>query len=146
MSQAVFRWQHRISYAECTVGNHVYYARYLDMLERARGAFLRHVGLSFRQLQEQAAIFPVIEVRLRYRAPARYDDVIGVEVEVTRAEGIRLNFRYRVIDSAGGLLIEGETHHVCTSLEDRPCLLPRELLDVLQPWVILDGSPPATGK
>ena len=44
MAEIVFKHQHRIIYAECTVGNHVYYARYLDMLEEARGEFFRQAG------------------------------------------------------------------------------------------------------
>ena len=36
-----FRHPHRVSYAECTVGNHVYHSRYLDWLEAARGEFIR---------------------------------------------------------------------------------------------------------
>ena len=39
-----FCHQHRVSYAECTVGNHVYHARYLDFLEAARGEWLRSLG------------------------------------------------------------------------------------------------------
>jgi acyl-CoA thioesterase FadM len=31
----VFVHRHRVHYAECTLGNHIYYARYLDLLEDA---------------------------------------------------------------------------------------------------------------
>ena len=34
----VFLHRHRVTYAECTVGNHVYYSRYLDLLESARAS------------------------------------------------------------------------------------------------------------
>ncbi|MGN6552400.1 MAG: hypothetical protein ACTHLW_01530 [Verrucomicrobiota bacterium] len=39
MSELSFRHDHRVAYAECTVGNHIYYGRYLDVLESARGEF-----------------------------------------------------------------------------------------------------------
>ena len=39
-----FRHPHRVTYAECTVGNHIYHSRYLDLLEAARGEFLRSLG------------------------------------------------------------------------------------------------------
>src|SRR5581483_1046504 len=77
---AVFRHAHRVTYAECTLGNHVYYSRYLDLLEAARGEFFRQLGATFQQWQEQDAIFPVVECRLRYKSPARYDDVLSIEV------------------------------------------------------------------
>ena len=55
-----FRHSHRVSYAECTVGNHVYHSRYLDWLEAARGEFIRALGATVLQWQERDAIFPVI--------------------------------------------------------------------------------------
>ena len=42
-----FRHPHRVSYAECTVGNHVYHSRYLDWLEAARGEFIRSLARRF---------------------------------------------------------------------------------------------------
>ena len=80
MSNAVFHHPHRVTYAECTVGDHIYHARYLDLLEAARGEFLRHLGLTVRQLQEADTIFPVIGAQVDYKAPARYDDLLRIEV------------------------------------------------------------------
>ena len=65
---APFCHPHRVSYADCTVGNHVYYSRYLDFLEAARGEFIRSLGSTVLQWQERDVIFPVIEARLRYKS------------------------------------------------------------------------------
>jgi acyl-CoA thioester hydrolase len=123
----VFEAAHRVTYADCTVGNHVYYARYLDILESARGQFFRHLGRGFLEWQQEGTIFPVIECRLRYKAPARYDDLLRIEVKVAQAAGVRLGFEYRVLREDGTLLVEGETLHVCTGLNERPKRLPEEL-------------------
>ena len=45
VSANVFRYIRRVTYAECTLGNHIYHARYLDLLEAARGEFFRQLGL-----------------------------------------------------------------------------------------------------
>jgi len=42
---APFRHIYRVVYADCTLGNHIYYSRYLDILEAARGEFFRHLGV-----------------------------------------------------------------------------------------------------
>jgi acyl-CoA thioester hydrolase len=76
-------------------------------------------------------IFPVLEVQLKYRSPARYDEVLTIEVGVLEARGVRLNVGYRVVGSEGQVRAEGYTHHVCTNLEDKPRRLPPELLDRL---------------
>jgi len=126
-----FRHHHRVTYAECTIGDHVYHSRYLDLLEAARGEFLRSLGQTVLALQEQDFIFPVIEARVHYRFPARYDDLLAIEVWMTRVERVRLNFGHRVLNQAGKLILEAETFHACTSREEKPKRLPEELAEKL---------------
>lgn len=137
---SVFRHTHRVTYADCTVGNHVYYARYLDLLEAARGEFARSLGTSFAQWQERDVILPVIECRLRYKAMARYDDLLTIEVWLTTAERVRLNFAYRILNQDGRLLLEGETQHVCTGTNEKPRRLPDELVGALQPFLAVESE------
>ena len=132
---APFRHHHRVTYSECTVGNHIYHSRYLDLLEAARGEFLRSIGFPLLRLQEAGVIFPVIEAHLRYLRPARYDDELAIEVELTRLDGVRLGVRHRVLDGGGRLLVEAETLHVCTGLNDKPKRLPADLVAALRPWL-----------
>jgi acyl-CoA thioester hydrolase len=132
MPAAVFRHNHRVTYAECTLGNHVYYGRYLDFLEAARGELFRQLGATFQQLQEQDTIFPVVECRLRYKAPARYDDVLAIEVWPAEVKGPRLNFGYRILKQDDVLVLEAETLHVCTGLNEKPKRVPEELAEKLE--------------
>jgi acyl-CoA thioester hydrolase len=129
---AVFRHSHRVTYAECTLGNHIYYGRYLDLLEAARGEFFRTLGTTFLEWQQQGIIFPVIECRLRYRAPARYDDLLTLEVWINLLERVRLTFAYRVSNQAAQLILEGETAHVCMGLDDKMKRIPKELHKLLE--------------
>lgn len=130
-----FCYQHRVSYAECTVGNHIYHARYLDLLEAARGEFLRALGTTVLSLQDADFIFPVIEARLRYKFPARYDDLLAIEVRPTLVERVRLNFGHRILNQDGKLILEAETFHCCTSRDDKPKRLPEELVERLKPFL-----------
>ena len=130
-----FCHHHRVSYAECTVGDHIYHSRYLDLLEAARGEFLRALGTTVLSLQEADFIFPVIEARLRYKAPARYDDLLAIEVWMTRVERVRLNFGHRILNQAGKLILEAETFHCCTSREEKPRRLPEVLVARLEPYL-----------
>lgn len=131
----VFAYEHRVTYRDITVGNHIYYARYLDLLEAARGEFSRALGFPVIRLQEQDMIFPVVECRVRYKAPARYDDVLMIEVWVTTIERVRLGFGYRVVEKQSQrLILEGDTLHVCTGVNEKPKRLPDELLAALRPF------------
>lgn len=131
----VFRHPHRVTYAECTVGNHVYHSRYLDLLEAARGEFMRQAGHSVLSLQNAGYIFPVIEARLRYHRPARYDDLLTVEVQLFELDALRLGVVHRVVRQDGVLVLEAETRHVCTSLDEKPRRMPKDLLGALRAWV-----------
>ncbi len=142
MATDVFRHPHRVSYAECTMGNHVYYARYLDLLEEARGELFRHLGAPFLQWHNDDTIFPVIESLVRYKAAARYDDVLAVEVWLTEVAGVRLNFAYRITDQCGRLIAEAQTKHVCTSIGEKPKRLPATLSQALQPYL----APPVAAR
>jgi len=135
MSALIFQHQHRVSYAECTVGNHIYYGRYLDLLETARGEFFRSLGAPFLRWQQEDTVFPVIECRLRYKAPARYDDVLTVEVWLTSLEKVRVNFAYRINNQAQTEIVRASTFHVCTGLDEKPKRLPPELVRLLQPYL-----------
>jgi acyl-CoA thioester hydrolase len=135
MLSQIFRYSHRVTYSFCTMGDHVYYSRYLDMLEAARGEFFRAIGGTFAQWQQRGVIFPVVECRLAYKAPARYDDVLLIDLWVTRAERARLNLACRITKEDGTLILEGETLHVCTDLKDKPQRLPEDLRTRLQPYL-----------
>jgi acyl-CoA thioester hydrolase len=134
----IFIHHHRVTYAECTVGNHIYHARYLDLLEAARGEFLRSLGRTVLELQAGDYIFPVIEARLRYKSPARYDDLLAIEVRPTLVERVRLNFSHRVLNQDGKLILEAETFHACTSREEKPKRLPSELVQQLLSCLKID--------
>ena len=129
----MFRHTHRVTYAECTVGNHVYHSRYLDLLEAARGEFIRLLGPTVLHWQEKDVLFPVIEARLRFKSPARYDDLLAIEVWPTLIERVRLNFGHRVTNQHGKLVLEAETFHACTGIDERPKRMPEELIEKIKP-------------
>jgi acyl-CoA thioester hydrolase len=127
VSAPIFRHQYRVIYADCTLGNHIYYARYLDLLEAARGEWFRQLGVPLLKLQEQDTLFPVVECHLRYKSPARYDDVLTIELWTTLVQGARLNFGFRILKEEKMLVLEGETFHVCTGVNEKPKRVPEEL-------------------
>lgn len=133
MSNECFVHPYRVTYRDCTLGNHVYYANYLGILEAARGEFFRRLGTTLLKWQEAGFMFPVVEAHLRYKALARYDDVLSIEVWVTAAERVRLNFGYRITNQSGALVLEGETLHVCMSLEEKMKRLPEEFVAAVKP-------------
>lgn len=135
MPPTPFVHHHRVSYAECTLGNHVYHSRYLDLLEVARGEWFRAAGQTFLEWQERGFVFPVIECRLQYLRMARYDDVLAIGVRLAVLKGVRMNLAYTVDNARGERVLTGETWHVCAGLDEKPRRWPPELHRALEPWL-----------
>lgn len=142
-----FHHRHRVTYSECTIGNHVYYARYLDLLEEARGEMMRSIGMSLVELQAAGFAFPVLDCRISYRHAARYDDVLDIGVWLTQVERVRLRFAYRITNQAERVVVEAETLHVATNLEEKPRRLPEAMAARLREFLAAgpEGTIPQGG-
>ena len=137
MSGPSYSCLHRVVYAECTLGNHVYYSRYLDWLEEARGELFRSLEIPFLKLQSEGIQFPVLECSVRYKSPARYDDLLSIDVWVITLGPVRLEFAYRISNDIHRLILEARTLHVCASLNEKPKRLPKAVAEKLKPfWLI----------
>ena len=122
------------------MGNHVYYGRYLEFLEAARGEFFRRLGQPLLRLQDEDVIFPVIECHVTYKAPGRYDDVLTIEVSIGKLERVRIEFDYRVRNQAMTETLVASTMHVCTAVNEKPKRIPLQLMTILQPYVCVSEA------
>jgi len=78
--------EHRVRYRECDPMGVVYHTHYLDYFEAARTEALRRMGLPYRELEESGVIMPVVDARLRYHRPARYDDLLHIHTRFSLSE------------------------------------------------------------
>jgi acyl-CoA thioester hydrolase len=72
----------RIYYEDTDFSGFVYHARYLHFFERGRTETLRELGIDQRALFEAEGgpfAFVVRHMDIRFRAPARMDDLVSVE-------------------------------------------------------------------
>ncbi len=118
----------RVRYAETDQMGVVYHANYLIWFEVGRVEYLRDKGFSYRDMEkEDRCGIAVVEARCRYKAPARYDDVVIIRTRVARQRGSILHFTYEAIREEDGLLLaEGETIHVVIDDKFEPCYLPEK--------------------
>ena len=119
--------------------NVVYHAHYFVWFELGRTELMRELGCAYATLEDEEGIFfPLREVCARYRAPARYDQVLDVHTALTSVGGAKVRFDYRVCNQADGqLLVTGFTVHAAVDGSGRPIRLPEELRRRL-----LAGAPP----
>jgi acyl-CoA thioester hydrolase len=127
----------RVRYAETDQMGMAYYANYLVWFEVMRGDFMRAVGVPYTGLEEAGYRLPIVEARVRYIAPARYDDPVEIVAGIRRLGSRLITFSYRV-ERGGDLLATGETTHCPMGRDGRVRAFSRELLGVLGPLITED--------
>lgn len=129
-----FSWPVRVYWEDTDAGGVVYYANYLRFMERARSEWLRELGIDQAALARTERLqFVVVEAQVRYRAAARYDELLEVSATLGQARGASLSFGQEVRRASGGeLLVEATVRVACVDCESfRPRPLPAALLKEL---------------
>ncbi|MEO6774952.1 MAG: thioesterase family protein [Kofleriaceae bacterium] len=110
----------------------VYYANYLRFFEGARAEYWRSLGRSYKDLEAAQIAMPVIEAHCNYKRPARYEDLLAIDTDVTEMRGASLRFTY-LVRRAGELLAEGFTRHAVIGPTGRPRPIPDFLRTLVKP-------------
>jgi len=122
----------RVRYGETDQMGYLYYGNYAAYYEVARVESLRQLGLTYRAIEENGVMMPVLENHSKYLAPARYDELIKIETVVRERPGIRIRFEYEFFNEENKLIHQGETLLVFVNMKtNRPCRAPVELEQVL---------------
>jgi acyl-CoA thioester hydrolase len=128
----MFQARQRVIYGDTDQMGVVYYANYLRFFEAARNELFRAHGGTYRAFEEAGLMLPVVEVAVSYRAPARYDDVLLIETEISAASRVRLTFRYEVRrEDEARVLCSGHTVHACVTKAGKPARLPEHVLQLV---------------
>src|SRR5262245_37425223 len=106
----------RVRYAETDRMGLLHHANYLVYFEQARTELLRAQGLAYKDLEDQGFLLVIVKAEVRYRAPARYDDMLTIRTTVVRATAVRIDHRYEV-SRDGVLCAEGSTTLACVDRE-----------------------------
>jgi acyl-CoA thioester hydrolase len=128
----------RVRYAETDQMGVVYYSNYLIWFEIGRVELMRSLGMAYSQLEDvYGCILPVAEARCRYRASARYDDLIQIETSLALVRSSLVKFAYKIWRKASEgeerkLLAEGETTHLVCDKEMNKKHLPENYLTALK--------------
>lgn len=120
--------RYRTCYEDTDAGGVVYYANYLRYMERGRNQYLRELGRSIRQYQDEGVLFIVVEVNVKYRSPAGLDEDLVVETWIEKGGRSSVVFGQRILREGGErVLVEGAVKVACIGTNLRPRRLPEEL-------------------
>lgn len=118
--------QIRVRYAEADRMGLLHHANYLVYFEQGRTELLRQQGLAYRDLEDRGFLLVLTRVQVRYRRPARYDDVLTLRTTVAKTGMVKIEHSYELLRD-GELLAEGETTLGCIDRAGQPQMLPAVL-------------------
>ncbi len=123
----------RVRYGETDQMGVVYHGNYAQYFEIGRVEWLRKFGVSYKQMEENGIMLPVISLSIKYKKSARYDDLIKVKTQLVKIPTATIEFDYEILNEQNELLATGNTSLVFMDINrNRPTRCPQYLLDKLQ--------------
>ena len=121
----------RVRYSECDPMGVAHHSAYAPWFEMGRTELLRASaanGMDYRQLEEQGVLMAVARLEIRYKKPARYDDVLELRTTLTDVGHVKLEHGYELVRASDGMLLAtGETTLACLDRDGKPRELPEWL-------------------
>lgn len=124
----------RVRYAETDQMDVVYHSNYVVYFEVGRVEFMRQLGFTYRHMElEDQLHLPVVEVRCRFKAPARYDDELIIRTHIARLRSALIQFQYQILRAEDEqLLAEGESTHVSVNRGMEKTPFPEKYMQVFR--------------
>jgi acyl-CoA thioester hydrolase len=111
----------------------VHHSNYVKFFEVARTEWLRAMGITYAEMERRGVMMPIVDVAVKYRNPALYDELISVTAFVDEAPMARMTFRYEVRGEDGREIATGSTTlGFIDSQTRRPQRAPQWLLEVIK--------------
>lgn len=131
-----FRHQLRVRYAETDAQGVVFNAHYLAYFDTNINELLRAALGSYQTMLDRGVDIVVAEAQVRFRAPARFEDELTLEITVARLGTTGITTEHR-ISHDGQLVAEGTLRHVMVdrqTMDKTP--IPAWLREQLAPWIV----------
>lgn len=136
MSAGSFKSLMRVTWADTDATGVVHFSRYFVFFERAEEEFYRSLGFNFTDFRDKGLWFPRVEAFCQYKKPARFDDLLEVELTVEELRMKSVKYRLRVINKGtSDLLAIGYLVAVVADKQSgRATELPAEFVEKLRPY------------
>jgi len=104
----------------------LHHANYLIYFEQARTELLRDQGKTYKDVEDAGFFLVLTKFEVKYRSPAKYDDLLTIRTTVTRTTPIRIEHRYEVL-CENRLIAEGSSTLACVDREGKLQAMPEWL-------------------
>ena len=123
----------RVRYAETDQMGVVHHGNYALYLEMARIEWLRKLGISYKNMEENGIGLPVVSLAINFKKSAVYDDVIKVKTQLKKQPTALVNFDYILTNQNDELLCTAEVVLAFIDMKTkRPTRPPKYFLEALK--------------
>jgi acyl-CoA thioester hydrolase len=116
----------RVRYPEVDAMGYLHHSRYLQYFEMGRVELLRAAGFSYAELEKQGIFFVVVKAEIKYKSPARYDDLLELTTKVVKQTFVRYDHVYELRRDKT-LLAEGATTIACVGRDGQVIQIPEQV-------------------
>lgn len=125
----------RVRYSETDKMGYVYYGNYAAYLEVARVELLRDLGLSYKIMEDEGIMLPVVDFHIRYKKPAYYDDLLTIKTVIRNNPLTKIEFDYETYNEAGDQINTAEVLLVFVDIQSgKPRKAPDYFIEKLGPF------------
>ena len=125
-----FETKIRVRYSETDQMSFVYYGVYAQYYEVGRVELLRSLGLTYKKLEEMGFALPVVNLNIKYKKPAYYDDELTIRTTIKKLPSAKITFYYEMLNANNELLNIGEVVLVFVNKETgKPCFAPEMVIN-----------------
>ncbi|HLV46829.1 MAG TPA: thioesterase family protein [Flavobacterium sp.] len=123
----------RVRYAETDQMGVVYHGNYAQYFEMGRVEWMRSKGLSYKKMEENGIMLPVVSLQMNYKKPAKYDDLLTVTTILKSQTSVKIEFDYEIRNEAGDLLTTGYSVLVFVDMKTgRPIAPPANIKAIIE--------------
>jgi len=123
----------RVRYGETDQMGVVHHGNYALYLEMARIEWLRKLGISYKKMEEDGIVLPVISICLNFKKSACYDDVIKVKTQLKKMPTATIEFDYEITNENGEIITTANTVLAFIDMKTKkPMRAPKYILESLK--------------
>lgn len=99
----------RIRYAETDQMGVVYHGNYAQFFELGRTEWLRSKGITYKDMEKDGIMLPVISLNCKFLKSAFYDEILTVSTQLKKSPTVKIEFDYKITNKNNELLTTGNT-------------------------------------
>mgnify|MGYP002881478035 CR=1 FL=1 len=111
--------------------SYVHHSNYLKYYEIGRLAWFKNIGFSYKKLEDEGIILPVVRTNITFRRPAYFEDELDLQTTLISEPSYSIEFNYKIFKKTE-LINEGYTKLVFLNKQtSKPIRCPKKIINAI---------------